>query len=200
MICGVTRGGTSFAASVFAQLGVPFSRGLDDPAPRRHHENQALMEAFQAEDHTQIRKIAAEFSERFPVWGWKLPAIHRRIDAVAEMVPNPHFVVVFKEPLSVAFRRNDLKGVDMMRGLRATLKAYLLITETIADTKHPMLLVSYDRAMAQLPAFLKEAAHFAGTSSFEEAAVIAEIREDARLYSVGGEHRLRRAMGSARSQ
>lgn len=105
-----------------------------------------------------------------------------------------------KEALSVALRRNDLKGVDMMKGLRATLKAYQLITETIAATRHPTLLVSYDRAMAQLPAFLKEAAHFAGTSSFEEAAVIAEIREDARLYSVGGEHRFRRATESARRQ
>ena len=200
VICGVTRGGTSFAASVFAQLGVPFSRGLDDPAPRRHHENQALVGAFQAEDHSQIRKIAAEFSERFPVWGWKLPAIHQRIEAVGELVPNPHFVVVFKEPLSVAFRRNDLKGVDMMKGLRATLKAYLLITDSIAATKHPTLLVSYDRAMAQLPAFLKEAARFAGIPSFEEAAVIAEIREDARLYSIGGEYRLRRLMESARRQ
>lgn len=88
----------------------------------------------------------------------------------------------------------------MMKGLRATLKSYLLITDSIAATRHPMLLVSYDRAMAQLPAFLKEAAHFAGTPSFQEAAVVAEIQEDAQLYSIGSEHRLRRAMESARRQ
>lgn len=47
----------------------------------------------------------------------------------------------------------------MMKVLQAMLRAYRSISETVAATEHPMLLVFYDRAMAQLPSFLKEAHH-----------------------------------------
>lgn len=185
VICGPTRGGTSFAASVFVRLGVPFTRGPRDKISTRH-EHLGLKEAFQASDSAGLRRISEEFSSKYPVWGWKLPAIQRRFEATAELIPSPHFVMIFKEPLSVAARKSDMKERDTLKVLQRLLTTYQHLAAIAAETEHPMLLISYDRAVAKLPAFLADAARFAGVDSFDEAAVTARIRADGQRYFKGG--------------
>ncbi|MFN4017500.1 MAG: hypothetical protein ACK4JB_19325 [Reyranella sp.] len=181
VICGPARGGTSFAASIFVRLGIPFTRGPRDKISGRH-EHLRLKEAFLANDPGGIQRISEEFSSMYPVWGWKLPAIQRRLEATAALVPNPHFVMIFKEPLSVAARRSDLKERDVLKVLPRIVATYHRLAGLAAETKHPMLLISYDRAIANMPEFLTEVARFAGVPSFDEGAVIAGIREDGKRY------------------
>lgn len=181
VICGITRGGTSFAASVFGRLGVPFSRREERNVGARY-EHRDLRAAFVAKEGDAIREIAASFSKEYPVWAWKLPAIQREFEFVADLVPNPHFVIIFKEPLSVAARKTDLKGKDTLQALDQVLTVYQHMASIARKAEHPLLLVSYDRAMASLESFLPDAAQFAGVTRFDMEKVIAGIREDGQRY------------------
>lgn len=181
IICGVTRGGTSFAASVFGRLGVPYSRKADRTIGTRY-EHRALRKAFFEKDANQIREIATGFGNEYPVWAWKLPAIQREFEFVSGLVPNPHFVIIFKEPLSVAARRWDLKGKDTFQALEEVLTAYRHMATIASKTDFPLMLISYDRAMANLKNFLPVAADFAGVRKFNVEKVIAGIHEDGKRY------------------
>lgn len=184
VICGVTRGGTSFGASAFVRLGVPFWRP-GEKERRRTFEHKALRAAFQNGQFDRIRQIAADFSSHFPVWGWKLPAIHMHFELIGDCVPNPHFVMLFKEPLSVAARKNALKGKETVGKMIDILTLYQKMVTLARQTEHPCLLVSYDRAMSNLAAFLADAASYAGISGIDVAAVEANIRSDQREYLQG---------------
>ena len=181
IICGAPRGGTSFAASVFLQLGVPFKRTTKDRiSPRKEHNH--LKEAFQADDLGRVRQIVDEFSSRHPVWAWKLPEIERRFSTISEIVPNPHFVVIFKEPLSIAIRSAERRSKNPINVLQQVVAVHQRLATIAATTEHPLLPVSYDKAITKLPDFLAAAAGFAGASSYDEAAVIAGIREVGSRY------------------
>lgn len=181
VICGAPRGGTSFAASVFSQLGVPFRRTSKDRISPRYEHNR-LKEAFLAEDSERMQQIIDEFCQLHSVWAWKLPAIEQRFSAIADIVPNPHFVVIFKEPLSVAVRSAERRAKTPIHVLQSVVAVQQRLAAIAAETKHPLLLVSYEKAMMNLPAFLSEAASFSGIRSYDEAAVISGIAVDGKRY------------------
>jgi len=181
LICGITRGGTSFAASVFGRLGVPYSRKAERQIGARY-EHRNLRAAFTEKDGNQIREIATDFSNEYPVWAWKLPAIQREFEFVCELVPNPHFVFIFKEPLSVAARKSDLKGKDTVAALEAVTTVYRHMATIASKTDVPLMLISYDRAITNLEKFLPIAANFAGVRKYNTEKVIAGIHEDGKRY------------------
>ena len=181
VICGITRGGTSFAASVFARLGVPYARRGERDIGRRY-EHRDLRAAFVAKDGAAINRIATDFSQQFDVWAWKLPAIQREFAFVAEQVPNPHFVIIFKEPLSVSARKTDIKGKETLKSLQQVMSVYQHMAKIALDTEYPLMLISYDRAMSSMKPFLREAARFAGVEQYDFKKVVAAIREDGKRY------------------
>ena len=173
--------GTSFAASVFGRLGVPYSRKADRNIGARY-EHRELRTAFVEKDGNQISEIATGFSNEYPVWAWKLPAIQREFEFVSELIPNPHFVIIFKEPLSVAARKSDLKGKNTFQSLEQVLTVYRHMAAIASKTELPLLLISYDRAIANLENFLPTAASFAGVRKYDAEKVIAGIHEDGKRY------------------
>ncbi|TAJ90730.1 MAG: hypothetical protein EPO41_17470 [Reyranella sp.] len=181
IICGPTRGGTSFAASVFYRLGVPFKRDADDKLSIRL-EHSELQLAFSAQNWKMMDKTVEDFCYLHLVWGWKVPAIERQLAKVAQMIPNPHAVMIFKEPLSVAARKAIVRKSDLVQRLQEVVNAYGMMAALAASAEYPLLLISYDKAVANLPVFLKVAAHYAGIASYNENAVIAGIQEDQRRY------------------
>ena len=184
IICGPTRGGTSFAASAFFRLGVPFTRDPDDKLSIRL-EHSELQRAFSVQNWKMLGTTVEDFCYLHSVWGWKLPAIEGQFAKVVQMIPNPHAVMIFKEPLSVAARKATVRKRDPVEHLQEVMRAYGRMAALAASTEDPLLLVSYDKAVANLPAFLKVAAHYAGITSYDEDTVIAGIREDQRRYLEG---------------
>jgi len=184
LICGPTRGGTSFAASAFFRLGVPFTRDPEDKLSIRL-EHSELQRAFSAQNWGMIERIVGEFRYLHSVWGWKLPAIESRFSKMMEMIPNTHAVMIFKEPLSVAARKAIVRKRDPLQHLQEVAGVYGRMATLAASTEDPLLMISYDKAVANLPAFLKVAAHYAGITSYDESSVIAGIQEDQRRYLQG---------------
>jgi hypothetical protein len=185
IITGAARGGTSFAASAFLRLGVPFGRG-EKECSRRTHEHFDLRTAFQAGDEAEVRRLAEDIAAAHPVWAWKLPDIHAHFDRVERTIAAPHYVLVFKEPVATAFRRVDVRGVPFDRSLAAVLNDYVQMATFAAATTAPVLFVSYEAAMDNPAAFLAEAARFAGIDTYDADDVVRKIERDAKRYYPAG--------------
>jgi hypothetical protein len=178
-ICGSPRGGTSFSACAFLQVGDPTKRTRKVRISQRK-EHGHLKEAFQADSHDMIRWIIGRFSSPHPVSGWKLPAIESRFSEVSAVLPTPHFVVIFKEPLSIGVRPGGRGSKNPINVLQRVVTEHQRRATIAATTEHPLLLDSYENAMMSLPFVQAAAAGFADVSSCDEAAVIAGIRADGR--------------------
>jgi hypothetical protein len=180
-ICGTTRGGTSFAASVFARVGVPFAREGERHVSKRY-ENRALRQAFQAGNEIELRQLASDFSSQHDVWAWKLPELQQDLGLVARCLPNLHLVFILKEPLSVAARKSHVRGEDVVTLLQRVLRTYTHLANFAAETKLPLLMISYDRALARLDRFIPEVAEFAGVTGVDVADAITKVRHDGDRY------------------
>lgn len=181
VICGTTRGGTTFAASLFAQLGVPFKRNRFDAVSRRY-EHTPLRFAFEGRDAARLREIVEQFETIHSVWAWKYPLVHTDFAFVESNVPNPFFVFIFKEPLSVAYRKWQVHEKDVPGLLASALRDYTTMVEFVRATKRPCLLISYDKAMLDLPAAAAACARFAGVQEVDEAALRKGVAADGRAY------------------
>lgn len=184
LISGTPRGGTSFAASVYRNLGVPISLGLGDrEVCTITHENRELRTAFQERDAKTLRKLTKEFSSRHDVWAWKLPGLHHDLEFAVKNVPNPHFVFIYKEPVSIAFRRNDIVAADFTKALQKALKEYLRLAKFAEDNPEiPVMFISYDVARNNMASFLEDAAAYAHVKDFDAEAVMSAIMQDGENY------------------
>jgi len=170
-----------------AHLGVPFTAGGERASrelnPR--YEHQDLVTVFQNRDEVGLAAIRDRFDELHEVWAWKLPAIRYDLDLAAKIHPNPYFVFIFKEPVSVGFRKNNLRGANVLNAMQDLLIGYKNIVDFTAATDQPVLMVGYDSAMENLDQFVTELAEFAGVEIGDKQAVVDAILQDGQRYYEG---------------
>jgi hypothetical protein len=108
VIFGIPRGGTMFAASVFARLGVPFSRS-DDRKIGRIYEHRDLKAACADKNADSVRRIASEFSAEYAVWA----SLGSRL--VEQPDPNPESPMTAALPLATALCRERASRAASLR-------------------------------------------------------------------------------------
>ena len=101
------------------------------------------------------------------VWGWKFPRATMYIDQLHRFIRNPHYVVVYRDPIPGAIRQTQ--GVSEkdhleanVRAVRARLRSQLVNTQRIEKFQVPTLLVSYEKASTYPRKFLSEMSQFLG--------------------------------------
>jgi hypothetical protein len=186
IITGNARGGTSFAASAVAKLGVPFTAEVDSRKEiNSRYEHQEMFAAFQNRDEEKLIAIRDRFDEQYDVWAWKLPALRYDLELAAKVHPNPYFVFIFKEPVSIGFRKNNLKGADVLNAMQELLIGYKNMVDFAAKATQPLLMIGYDSAMANLHEFVQELGAFVGVPVPDPDAVVEGIQEDGQRYYQG---------------
>lgn len=181
IITGSSRGGTSFAASAMFHLGVPFVRtGPKEISGRFEHID--LRQAFLDRNTETFTNIAREFDALHPIWGWKLPAVHHDFSFITNVVRNPHFVFIFKEPLSISLRKMDLKGSDPMVAIDEAVASYERMADYASTSRFPILMVGYEAAMGDLESFLETLGDFCGVAGADTRRAVAAIRADGVNY------------------
>jgi hypothetical protein len=187
IITGGARGGTSFAASAVANLGIPFTAGGERTSRELNsrYEHQDLITVFQNRDEAGLAEIRDRFDDLHEVWAWKLPAIRYDLDLAAKIHPNPYFVFIFKEPVSVGFRKNNLRGANVLTAMQDLLNGYKNMVDFSATSKQPVLMIGYDSAMANLDEFVTELAQFTGVTIGDRKKVVEAILEDGQRYYEG---------------
>jgi hypothetical protein len=98
-----------------------------------------------------------------PTWAWKLPAITFDPTRVERALESPHFIVVFKDPLSIALRKSRVgTAPDPLSAMHGVLRRYETILDFAQTTTAPCLLMSFDKAVRDVPAAAAVIAQFCG--------------------------------------
>jgi hypothetical protein len=149
-IYGVQRGGTSMVAAVVEALGIDLAgQGLNHEDPR-----------FQTAAGEDLDALIAARNAEAPVWGFMAPQTTLKLDYLETRLRNPHYVCVFRNPAAVADSVMMRRGGPAGDQLRRTLRFYDKMTELIARTRDPLLVVNYERASADPKALVEAVAEF----------------------------------------
>ena len=142
LVCGHGRGGTTAVSKVLLALGLTTdepnkfleSRPLKRLNKRGHFED--LVEAIRAWEGRPERLF------------WKDPKIKsvHLVPFLPKLGDDVGFVFVFRDPLNIARRNDDFKGIGVMSGLDLAVRGYqrtINAIETVKDRK--VILISYEK-------------------------------------------------------
>ncbi len=187
VITGSPRGGTSLAASLVAGLGLPFHGTTENDGRARtspRYEHPGFVGSWK-QDRARYAQTAREMDAQFETWAVKHPRAIDDLAAAASAFRNPHFIFMFKEPLSVALRTSGLGGGDAVRiakGAAKVLRRHHAALDFCLGSTAPCLLVSYDMALRDPARFIDGAASFLGQCDYDRDAVAARLPADRHLY------------------
>lgn len=97
---------------ILSSIGINYYKSL--PTPEKVKE--ILKKRGEFED--KIKRLILEKSNNKSIWGWKLPATPLIIELFLPYLINPHFVVVFRNPLKTANSLVRHAKIDFFHSLR----------------------------------------------------------------------------------
>lgn len=171
IITGVARGGTSLVAGMCHHLGLPLGKG----GPR--YENPYLQWAATQEKWDAVAKMGEILSAHHEVWGWKLPALHRRLDLVHEIFPQSRFIMVFKDPVSVSLRKVSSSADSMVR-LDRTVGAYKLMSSFSRANSNICHVFSYSNILESFDGEVVRISEIVGSDRVDPHEIRRKIDED----------------------
>ncbi|HVT26455.1 MAG TPA: hypothetical protein VHE81_00410 [Lacipirellulaceae bacterium] len=160
VVLGAPRGGTSMVSATLRKLGVMMGDRLG-----HQHEDPAFRREVPLEEKlATVQKRNAEHD----VWGWKLPGAVYYIRDLLPHLQNPHFVAVFRNPLSVSRSSADRSGDEVndnaIKLLQVALNATQKVVDVLKEIDAPAALVSFESVIQQPEAFARQLAAFVGVS------------------------------------
>jgi len=148
---GVPRGGTSAVAGTMQRLGLFIGEGMD----KNYEDPDFAAKPF---DHMQ-RAVAAR-NKAHPVWGWKFPGAVNYLERLLPDLLNPHLVIVYRDVVATAHGQARRHDRTLQQGAHETLihqQRNWMLMERLAL---PTAVVSYEKAMLEPAAFVRELAGF----------------------------------------
>ncbi len=152
VVGGVSRRGTTSVAAILRDLGIFLGDDL---------ENNLEDFAFHV-PLEQMPSVIAQRNQAHSIWGWKHPDVTLYLDHVVEQLLNPRFVLVTRDPTSVAIsqiNRNELDPEHAMQDGVVALQRNLL---TCMRLRIPTLIISYEKLVLSPAVGVAEIAEFAG--------------------------------------
>lgn len=140
ILIGMGRGGTSMTAGILDALGVAMDGS-----------NEGHFERMEFKRRKSIIDIVHTLNKEYKKWGAQVLIDDFQIDRMIQTVINPVFIVIFRDPISIAQRRvsaNDYyDGCTFDSALNATLYEYDSLNQTMIKYKYlyPTLFLSYEK-------------------------------------------------------
>ncbi|HEY0184098.1 MAG TPA: hypothetical protein VGC09_14920, partial [Rhodopila sp.] len=118
IVTGLHRSGTSLVASILRQVGIFMGAEINDIV----HEDEAIARVLIARDRDALSRLIAERNASYGTWGFKFPMLGEALDAdEIALFSDPHVIVPFRDPVSVAVRTSLSEYPAPMRALRTAL-------------------------------------------------------------------------------
>ena len=144
IVTGLHRSGTSLVASILRQVGIFMGTDLNDNV----HEDEALAKILIARDKPALKHTIRQRDANYRTWGFKFPMLSDVLDPPdIKLFTNPHLIIPFRDPVSVAVRRSLSDYQDPMPALRSTVDAITAMVAFVAPLECPTLLLSYEKAL-----------------------------------------------------
>jgi len=160
VVMGVSRSGTSMLVSLLEGLGVHMGDGKSFGS----QEDAQIFKALEAEnfDEQAFQKLVEEKTSKHTVWGWKRPESYKHLERFEHIIQNPAYIFTFRDILAISQRNHSVTGIDPVKALKANHKRYENILSILTRTDKPVLLVSYEKAVADKSYLALRVAEFLG--------------------------------------
>ena len=165
---GLGRSGTTMIARVLSSLGL----FIGDHLTPRSSEDTEMQSALKSYDINGLSAIFSKRNERFPKWGFKVPAARARLPWLSKNARNPRIIITFRDVISIAVRRNVEKGDAILDDIVQISSATSKILSTLKEIPCPILLISYEKALQYPNELTGEIADFCGLDFRSNAAEI----------------------------
>lgn len=144
IVTGLHRSGTSLVASILRQVGIFMGKDLNDNV----HEDEALAKILIARDENGLKRTIQERDATYGTWGFKFPMLSEVLGCQdISLFSNPHIIVPFRDPVSVAVRRSLSDYQDPMPALRSTIEEIAAMAAFVDRLDCPTLLLSYEKSL-----------------------------------------------------
>jgi hypothetical protein len=159
IVTGLHRSGTSLVASVLLQVGVFMGTEINDIV----YEDEAMAKILISRDIDALTRLIAERDANYGTWGFKFPMLCRPLghEDIARF-SDPHVIVTFRDPVSVAVRTSLSEYQEPMRLVRTAVEDQAAITTFIERLRCPTLLLSYEKSLAFPGDFIDAILQFCG--------------------------------------
>jgi hypothetical protein len=157
IVVGVPRSGTTMVAKALANLGVYLGADIDQSIS----EDMRLARALESAPAT-LPGIIDAYNAAHDVWAFKRPTAYQTIDT--SLFRNPRLVISFRDPVAIARREELSMTFDFREQLIRATRWSADLAEFALRQSVPVMLVSYEKAMAGPKRFVSDLARFTGIS------------------------------------
>lgn len=159
-VTGLGRSGTTMVSRTLVALGLPMGEKLTP----RTSEDKVIQTQLKAGDISAFGELCQARSAECAKWGFKVPALRGVIVKASRKMVEPRYVVTFRDIQAVSMRNNLSMGVDSLQALRSAAVQYVNLVDRLSKLDAPVLLVSYEKALANPSRFVEALAEFCGLS------------------------------------
>jgi hypothetical protein len=115
-----------------------------DPPPVEAFYDSKLIKKFRSEIVTAIRLLQHE-----PIWGFKDPHHCFTAHMWHSFLPDPHYLVISRNPYSVARSLQERNKFDLAKGLHIQALHLEALSRFLGERQPPQIWVSYERLLAE---------------------------------------------------
>lgn len=151
---GTPRGGTSIIGTLMSI----FDFEMGDNTHSTVHEDMS----FKGVPVENWDKIIQEKAEKFEGWSLKMPIASQCLETFEKNLPNPVFLMIFRNPFSVAESlikhdvNFDFNFDSYKKGLNKSLNDYLKFTKYLNEFNVPIIIVEHEKITKKPEFFIRE--------------------------------------------
>ena len=165
LITGLARSGTSMLAALVQEAGVWLGDHVYEPI----NEDAEITQILRARDFTRLDALIKRQNGKTPVWGFKMPDLHHFLQHdELQHFRNPHLIVIYRDPVSVAVRSVLSEQADGTEAIIETTAAMHSLAQFVRASRLPFLLLSYEKALLFPQVFIDSVLAFCGIKLDEE--------------------------------
>lgn len=143
IVLGAARGGTTMVAAVLQALGVFMGEKLGPVL-----EDVELSQAVESRDMARLTDIVTRRNASHPLWGWKRPSALEHSEVWQGCFRNPYIIAVFRDPFAIANRNRISMLSDVFQNMERSVQHLGMLVSILRRQKGPVLLSSYEKALA----------------------------------------------------
>jgi hypothetical protein len=159
IVTGLHRSGTSLIASILRQVGIFMGAEINDIV----HEDIEMVKLLTAKDIAALTRLIADRDATYGTWGFKFPMLSQSLgnDHLA-LFSDPHIIIPFRDPVSVAVRNSLSEYREPMKALRTAVDDQSALLSFIERLDCPTLLLSYEKSLVFPGDFIDTILQFCG--------------------------------------
>lgn len=158
VVAGLGRSGTSMLAAILKRAGVC----MGEQTAAGTHEDQQLAALLRERRSRELKRLIEERNAAHQLWGFKLPSRQILEHSLLRQLRRPFLLVIFRDILAIAGRRQVSKGEDLKDQLAQSLREYHRLLSFLEKVRVPCLLISYEKALLNPNTLIDELDHFLG--------------------------------------